>query len=33
MVFYLEEAGFGRIEVDRQGPDALDYAVFGRKLG
>jgi len=33
MVFYLEEAGFGQIEVDRHGPDALDYAVIGRKLG
>jgi len=31
LVFYLEEAGFGHIEVERWGADALDYAVFGRK--
>jgi O-antigen chain-terminating methyltransferase len=33
LVFYLEEAGFGGIEVERFEPDGLDYAVLGRKLG
>ena len=33
LVFYLEEAGFGGLEVERFEPDGLDYAVFGRKLG
>ncbi len=33
LVFYLEEAGFGGLEVARFEPDGLDYAVFGRKLG
>jgi 2-polyprenyl-3-methyl-5-hydroxy-6-metoxy-1,4-benzoquinol methylase len=33
LVFYLEEAGFGGIEVERFPPDGLDYAVFARKLG
>ena len=29
LVFYLEEAGFGGIEVERFEPAGLDYAVFG----
>ncbi len=33
MVFYLEEAGFGGIEVERFEPDGLDYAACGRKVG
>ncbi len=32
LVFYLEEAGFGGIEVERFAPDGLDYAVSCRKL-
>lgn len=32
LVFYLEEAGFGGIEVERFEPEGLDYAVQGRKL-
>jgi hypothetical protein len=29
--FYLEEAGFGNIEIERLSP-VFDYAIFARKL-